>query len=75
MYDAQLDKAFTMRCTDHNHRSVNGCAHTYKRPTEKFCELTSAILNESDKLNMEETNTKDVATNRCAKGNCLTGVS
>ena len=26
----------------------------------QLCELTSAILNESDKLNMEETNTKDV---------------
>ena len=62
MYDTQLDKVSTMWCTDHDHRSVNGCAHAYKRSTEKLCELTSAILNESDKLNMEETNTKDVQT-------------
>ena len=46
-----------MQCT--GHRSVN-VVHTYKRSTEKLCELTSAISKQSDHLNMEETNTKDV---------------
>ena len=49
-----------MQCT--GHRNVNGVG-TYKRSTEKFCELTSAVLNQSDKLNKEGTNTKEVQTN------------
>ena len=44
------------------HKSVNGVC-TYKRSTEKLCELTPAILNQSDKLNKEGTNTKDVQSN------------
>ena len=60
MYDAQLDEASIMQCA--GHRSVNGVC-TYERSTEKLCELTSAILNQSDKLNKEEANTKDVQTN------------
>ena len=49
-----------MQCT--GHRSVNGVG-TYKRSTEKLCELTSTVLNQSDKLNKEGTNTKEVQTN------------
>ena len=64
MYDAQLDEASTMQRT--GHKSVNGVC-TYKRSTEKFCELTSANLNQSDKLNKEDTNTKDVQTNEQRK--------
>ena len=44
------------------HRSVNR-VRTYNRSIEKFCEQTSAILNQSDKLNKKGTNTKDVQTN------------
>ena len=49
-----------MQCT--GHRSVNGVG-TYKRSTEMLCELTSTVLNQSDKLNKEGTNTKEVQTN------------
>ena len=60
MYDAQHDEASIMQHT--GNKSVNGVC-TYKRSTEKICELTLAILNQSDNLNREETNTKDVQTN------------
>ena len=61
MYDAQLDEASIMQRT--SHKSVNGVC-TYKRSTEKLCELTSAILNQSDKkVEMEKANTKDIQTN------------
>ena len=53
MYDAQLDEASIMQRT--GHRSVNGMC-TYKRSTEKLCELTSAILNQSDKVKNGEDN-------------------
>ena len=52
MYDAQLDDTSIMQCTGHT--NVNGMC-TYKRSIEKLCELTSAILNQSDKLNREGT--------------------
>ena len=41
---------------------MNG-VRTYKRSTEKLCDLTSVILNQSDKLNKKETITKDAQTN------------
>ena len=36
---------------------------TYKKSTKKLCELISAILYQSDKLNKEGTNAKDAQTN------------
>ena len=66
MYEAQLDEASIMQRTDH--RSITG-VRTYKRSTEKLCELTFAVLNQSDKnLKMEKANSKDNCERICEKG-------